>query len=189
MATTQQVEASKMTSPTTHYPPPAFPNCRTPRNDGKQTNDGSITEKRVFRTFHLRPLEQGVHLQATVPTPSHYPSVGPHTLASLQNEEKQQNDKKCKQAEFWEGIKRVQVMVERVTKELKEVKADMAARSVTISPTLQLPIPPVVHTSPKVQLLPTLAWVPSPSSPTPILLVTHPVPASPMFPPGLQKLK
>jgi hypothetical protein len=78
-------------------------------------------------------------------------------------------------------------MVERTTKELKEVKADMAARSVTTSSTPQLPIPPVVHTSPKVQLLPTLAWVPSPLSPTPTLWFTPPVTAPPMFPPGLHR--
>jgi hypothetical protein len=67
-------------------------------------------------------------------------------------------------------------MLEKVTKDVKELKADMAARSVTISSTPQLPIPPRVHTPPKIQSLCSLAWVPSP-----------PVPASPMFPPGLQK--
>jgi hypothetical protein len=89
-------------------------------------------------------------------------------------------------AEFQENIKRVQDMLEKVEKDVKELKADMAFRSVTINSTPQLPIPPMIPTPPKVQSPHSLAWVPSLPAPAPILLVT-PLPLSPAVPPGLSK--
>jgi hypothetical protein len=78
-------------------------------------------------------------------------------------------------------------MLEKVEKDVKELKADIASRSVTLSSTPQLPIPPMVPTPPKVWSPPSLSWVPSPPPPAPTLLVTPPLPASPAVPPGLSK--
>jgi hypothetical protein len=85
------------------------------------------------------------------------------------------NNKKREQTEFWESIKRVQDMLEKVIKGVNELKVDITARSITISFSLQLLIPSMIHTPPKVWSLCSLAWVPS-----------FPVSASPMFSPGLQ---
>jgi hypothetical protein len=74
-----------------------------------------------------------------------------------------------------------------VEKDVKELRADMESRSVTINSTSQLPTLPVICTPPKVLSPPSLAWVPSPLVLAPTLLVTPPLSTSPADPPGLSK--
>ena len=148
------------------------------------------------------------------PRASQHTSPAPCTIRALQNDWKQQNEIKMWnedetaeehvrkfllqypwhtssydrwETELVETVKRVQDMLKVVEKDLKELKAEMASRSVTISSTPQLPIPPMVPTPPKVRSPPSLALVSSHTAPAPILLVTPPLPLSPAVPPGLSK--
>jgi hypothetical protein len=165
--------------PTSPYHPSAAPRTLSlPRNEEKQRNESETPEMRVLRVFPFTATTHRVYPGTMGTKPAQHPSPAPCIAGTPED------NKKREQAEF---CKKVQDLLERMTEDVKGLRMDMAARSVTISSTPQLPISPMVHTPPQVRSLPSLAWVPSPPSITPILLVTHPVPASPMFPPGLQK--
>jgi hypothetical protein len=118
-------------------------------------------------------------------------SPAPYNVNATQNTGKQQNESKMDKkrvldAALNDALLDILERVKRVEKDVKELKADMAARSVTISSIPQLPIPPMVPTPPKIQSPPSLAWVPSLPAPAPIPLV-KPLPLSPAVPPGLSK--
>lgn len=117
----------------------------------------------------------------------------PYNVNAMQNSGKRQHEsataKKCVfDTAFNDALLDILEKVKRVEKDVKELRADMESRSVTINSTSQLPTLPVIPTPPKVLSPPSLAWVPSPPSPAvPTPLVLPPTLASPAVPPGLNK--
>jgi hypothetical protein len=168
----------------------------------RQLTDDKVTSFHAECLYYLR--RDGYLPEKALNSP-YYPLAAPSIYRAAQNDGKQCEGKTAEEcihkfllrypqkttkdvnAEFREDLKRAQDMLEKVVKDVKELKADMASRSVTVSSTPQLPIPPMVPAPPKVQSPPTLSWVPSLPAPAPILLVTPPLPLSPAVPPGLSK--
>jgi hypothetical protein len=192
--------------PSPLHPSRAAERHETSKREGYAQNERDMPKMRPFHTFQLVAPTQHVDLQVTMTTTPQHPSRAPISLETRLKAQNRFNlhdwchimrlSMFCHRAsgnqvgppnctpsapslkdELWDMAGELW----EFGKELKELKADMASRSVTITPTPQLPTPPVVRTPP------SLTWVSSPPSTAPTLLVLPPTLASSVAPPNLNK--